>query len=77
MAIKKEQIHGFWLTYEEELREGVRYLRDDLQFKEAKTIFDAARLDGTAEFEDDQDRDWTLIYNRQEGNYTLIRRQRE
>ena len=77
MAIKKEQIHGFWLTYEEELREGVRYLRDDLQFKEAKTIFDAARLDGTAEFEDDQDRDWTLIYNRQEGNYTLVRRQRE
>jgi hypothetical protein len=77
MAIKKEQIHGFWLTYEEELRDGVRYLRDDLQYKEAKTIFDAARLDGTAEFEDDQDRDWSLIYNRQDGTYTLIRRQRE
>ena len=77
MAIKKEQIHGFWLTYEEELRDGVRYLRDDLQHAEAKTLFDAARVDGVSEFEDDQDRDWTLIYNRQEGNYTLIRRQRE
>jgi len=55
----------------------VRYLRDDLQYKEAKTLFDAARFDGTAEFEDDQDRDWTLIYNRQDGNYTLIRRQTE
>jgi hypothetical protein len=77
MAVKKEQVHGFWLVFEEELRDGVRYLRDDLQYKEAKTIFDAARLDGTAEFEDDQDRDWSLIYNRQEGTYTLIRRQRE
>ena len=77
MAIKKEQIHGYWLVFEEELRDGVRYLRDDLQQKEAKTIFDAARFDGSAEFEDDQDRDWTLIYNRQDGNYTLIRRQRE
>jgi len=77
MAVKKEQIHGFWLIYEEELRDGVRYLRDDLQYGEAKTIFDAARVDGVAEFEDDQDRDWSLIYNRQDGNYTLIRRQRE
>jgi len=77
MAIKKEQIHGYWLIFEEELRDGVRYLRDDLQQKEAKTIFDAAHIDGSAEFEDDQDRDWTLIYNRQDGNYTLIRRQRE
>jgi hypothetical protein len=77
MAVKKEQVHGFWLVFEEELRDGVRYLRDDLQYKEAKTIFDAARLDGTAEFEDDQDRDWTLIYNPRDGTYTLIRRQRE
>ena len=77
MAVKKEQIHGFWLEFDEELREGVRYLRDDLQHKEAKTLFDATRLRGEAEFEDDQDRDWSLIYNRQDGNYTLIRRQRE
>lgn len=75
MATKKERIYGFWLEFEEELRDGVRYLRDDLQYKEAKTLFDAARLRGEAEFEDDQDRDWTLIYNRQAGNYTLIRRQ--
>lgn len=77
MSIKKEQIHGFWLISEEELRDGVRYLRDDLQQGEAKTIFDAARLTGVAEFEDDQDRDWTLIYNRGDNTYTLMRRQRE
>jgi len=48
-----------------------------LQYEEARTLFDAARLKGNAEFEDDQDRDWTLIYNKEEGIYTLIRRQRE
>jgi len=77
MKTKKERIHGFLLEFDEELKEGVRYLRDDLQYKEAKTLFDAARLRGDAEFEDDYDRDWTLTYNRGKGTYTLIRRQRE
>ncbi len=75
--MKKENIYGFWLIFEEEFMDGVRYLRDDLQRDEAKTIFDAARLTGEAEFEDDYDRDWTMIYNKGEMTYTLIRRQRE
>jgi hypothetical protein len=77
MAVKKERIHGFWLTYEQDLIEGIRYLRDDLQAKEAKTIFDAARVTGSAEFEDDQDRDWTLIYIKGDGSYVLSRRRTE
>lgn len=77
METKKESIYGFRVKFEEEFRDGIRYLRDDLQRDEAKTFFDAARLTGEAEFEDDQDRDWTLMYNRGEGTYTLIRRQRE
>lgn len=77
MATKKESIHGFWIEFDEKLRDGIRYLRDDLQYNEAKTLFDAARLRGSAEFEDDYDRDWTIIYNRQKGTFTLILRQRE
>ncbi len=77
MAQKKESVHGFWTEFEEKDRDGIRYLRDDLQYNEAKTLFDAARLRGSAEFEDDFDRDWTIIYNRDKGTYTLIRRQRE
>jgi hypothetical protein len=77
METKKEQVHGFWVEFEEKDRDGIRYLRDDLQYKEAKTLFDAARIDGEAEFEDDYDRDWSLIYNRDKGTYTLIRRQTE
>lgn len=77
MNIKKENIHGFWLQFDEEARDGVRYLYSDLQREEAKTLFDAARLRGSAEFEDDYDRDWTIVYNRGDNTYTLIRRQRE
>lgn len=77
MEIEKERIHGFWVIFDKKFRDGVRYLRDDLQYKEAKTLFDAARFRGEAEFEDDYDRDWTLIYNRGEGTYTLVRRERE
>jgi hypothetical protein len=77
MAIKKERIHGFLVKFEEGAEEGIRHLRDDLQYNEAKTLFEAARYRGSAEFEDDQDRDWTLVYNRGEGTFTLIRRQRE
>jgi len=77
MPTKKESVHGYLIEFDEEFRDGVRYLRDDLQYEEAKTLFDAARLRGYAEFEDDYDRDWTLTYNRDEGTYTLIRRQRE
>ena len=73
----KESVHGFWVEFDEELRDGIRYLRDDLQYREAKSLFDAARLTGSAEFEDDYDRDWTLTYNSGEGTYTLIRRERE
>jgi len=47
MAMKKEQIHGFRLLFDEEMREGVRYLQQDLQYKEAKTLFDAAKATGS------------------------------
>lgn len=77
MAIKKEQVHGYWVIFEEEFRNGIDHLENDLQREEAKTIFSAAKLNGSAEFEDDMDRDWTLIYNRQDFNYTLVKRNRE
>lgn len=77
MATKKENIHGFPVIFDEKDIDGIRYLRDDLQYNEAKTLFDAARFRGEAQFEDDYDRDWTLKYNSSEGTYTLIRRQSE
>ena len=77
MATKKARIYGFSVEYDEKFKEGIRYLRSDLQYREAKVIFDAARFKGKAEFEDDRDWDWTLVYNRGKGTYTLVRRKRE
>ena len=77
MPIRKERVYGFWLQYDDDFIEGVRYLRTDLQYEEAKTLFDAARLTGHAFFEDDYDRDWTLLFNRGDGSYSLHKRDRE
>ena len=77
MEINKEQVHGFWVRFEQDLREGIVYLSEDLQTEEAKTIFNAARLTGRAEFEDDEDRDWTLTYIRDDDLYVLTLREQE
>jgi len=78
MAEKKRTIHGFSVVFDDDIegiKKGLEHLEYDLQYKEAKTLFDAARLTGRAEFEDDEDRDWTLT--RKEGHYILSRRQGE
>lgn len=69
---EKTYIHGFTVTFEQNTLEGVRYLRDDLDFNEAKVFFEQAKRNGTAQFEDDQDRQYTLFYKG--GSYTLVRR---
>ena len=70
--ITKTTIHGFNVAYEENAREGITHLRDDLDSQEARVFFDQARQRGSAEFEDDEDRQYTLIY--QNGSYILTRR---
>jgi hypothetical protein len=77
MPIIKEQVHGYWVLFEEELRNAIDFLKNDLQQEEAKTIFSAAKLNGFAEFEDHMDRNWTMVYNKQDFNYTLVKRNRE
>lgn len=69
---EKTAIHGFSVIYEKNAIEGIRYLRDDLDFEEARVFFDQARTKGFAEFEDDEDRQYTLFYKG--GSYTLARR---
>ena len=70
--IKKTTVHGFNVEYEENALEGIRYLRDDLDFSEAEIFFDRARYKGSARFEDDEDRQYTLLYKN--WIYTLVRR---
>lgn len=72
MATKKTDVHTFPTSYEENASEGIRHLEEDLSYEEAKVFYDQARAHGSAEFEDDADRQFTLSY--QSGAYTLIRR---
>ncbi len=72
----RESIHGFITTYDETARIGVRWLRDRLQFDEARVLYDEAHMRGEAPFEDDLRNDFTLVYNR-DNTYTLIFRKRE
>ena len=69
---EKTTIYGFSVIYEKNAIEGVHYLRDDLDFQEARVFFEQARLKSFAQFEDDEDRQYTLIYRN--GIYNLVRR---
>ncbi len=73
MTIKKTIIHGTPVYYEENAKAGAEYLAYDLQFEEAAVFFRYARANGSAKFEDDQERQFTLIYN-PDGTYLLKRR---
>lgn len=70
--IQKASIHGFPIVYDEKTKAGMEYLRDDLDFTEARVFFDAARAKGSANFEDDNDRQFTLAY--QKGVFILMMR---
>lgn len=69
---QKTSVHGFAVSFEENAREGINYLREDLDLNEAKVFFDQARVRGSAQFEDDEDRQYTLFY--QSIGYVLARR---
>lgn len=70
--LRKDTIYGFAVSYEENAAEGAQYLKDDLAREEAQVFFDQAKLKGSAQFEDDEDRQFTLVY--QNGSYVIIRR---
>jgi len=84
---EKINVHGFNVVCEENAAEGIRYLvkehslfstprsarvRDDMDFNEARVFFDQARTKSFSQFEDDEDRQYTLFYKG--GSYTLARR---
>lgn len=70
--VKNTRIHGHKVMYEEDSKKALDYLRNDLSSQEARVFFDQARSKGSAQFEDDEDRNFTLIYR--DGVYILNRR---
>ena len=71
--MKEIKIHGLKVRYEENAKQGIDYLRYDLDKEEATVFFDQAKEKGYAKFEDDEDRQFTLAFN-PDDTYTLIRR---
>jgi hypothetical protein len=72
---KREKIHGFLVNFDEALKStGIYHLQYDLDSRAARTLFEAARNEGEAYFEDDRERKFTLVYNRSDGTYDLERR---
>jgi len=71
--MKETYIRGFKVKYEKNAKEGIKYFLYDLDGQEARVFFDQARSKKYAKFEDDEDRQFTLSYNR-DGSYTLARR---
>jgi hypothetical protein len=69
----QRDIHGHPVIGEDDVVKGMDYLDYDLQYAEAQVIFEQAKAHGQAQFEDGQDRDYTLKHN-SDGTYTLLRR---
>jgi hypothetical protein len=71
---KKDQVHGFRVSFEEGDQFGVHFLQNNLELDEVKPFFHEAQRVGFANFEDQSGVDWKITYNRSEGNYTISRR---
>lgn len=70
--MEKTTVYNFIVFYEKDASLGIDYLKNDLDYEETRVFFDQARARNSAQFEDDDDRQYTLLYKN--GVYTLIRR---
>jgi len=71
---QKRDIHGHVVYGDEDAKEGLNYLDYDLQTPEAEVFFKQAKLKGTAQFEDDHERQFTLSFDRLKTAYRVERR---
>ncbi|MFN3301525.1 MAG: hypothetical protein ACK413_00650 [Patescibacteria group bacterium] len=74
--LKKANVHGAIVYYEDNAKIGIEYLSYDLQFEEAAVFFRYAKTFQPAPFEVDRngvEYQFTLRYNK-DGTYTLERR---
>ena len=69
---KISKIGNHLVYYDKNTKRGIDYLLNDLDSNEARVFFDQAKSKGTADFEDDQEGQYTLNYKN--GKYFLIRR---
>jgi len=67
-------IHDYKVKYEpNDVREGIRYLREHLEPAETKVFFEMAKKNNSCEFEDKSDRNYTL-WHKEYNTFILTRR---
>lgn len=71
--MQETYIHNFKVKYEQNAQGGMYYLKTDLDQQEAKVYFEQAKRKKSVNFEDHQDRNYTLSYDN-DGTFTLMRR---
>lgn len=69
----KRDIHGHAVFGDESAKKGLDYLDYSLQLDEVEVFFHQAKTQGSAEFEDAKNNNYTLSYNG-DGTYTLTGR---
>ena len=69
---KTATIKGYIVHYEDDALLGLRYIENHLDYNEARVFFEQARNRGSAEFEDNNRVNFTLLHH--DGAYTLVRR---
>ena len=75
--IQEVWINYYRLKYEDQeidISYGVQYLQYDLSLEESKVFFEQAKRNKQAQFEDDYERQFTLIYDYGDNSFTLIKR---
>ncbi len=73
MNTHKQNVHGHTVTGEDNAMDGINYLDHDVDYKEAEVFFEQAKRNGSAQFEDERGRNFTLIRNK-DATYTVEKR---
>ncbi len=73
MPIKDRDVHGYKVSGDDDAKEGIVYLDERLDYDEAKVFFEHARTRGSAQFEDDEGRNFTLV-RASDGTYLVKKR---
>ncbi|MDP3779435.1 MAG: hypothetical protein Q8R30_05340 [bacterium] len=70
-------LHGYWLDYDEssynDQKDAFNYLYK-LDASQIKTLFDAAKYSGEANFKSDYGYDYKIVYDPSERSYTLVKK---
>ncbi|MBU1202773.1 hypothetical protein KKH39_01890 [Patescibacteria group bacterium] len=71
--INDRDVYGYKVSGQADAKDGIDYLDLKIDREEARVFFEQARIKGSAQFEDDKGKNYTLIKN-SDGRYTVEKR---